>query len=75
MVESSDNERKQSTQSTLSTCSTSDTQGSSPDVAIQQVINVQILSQLSAISDRLQVLEKIMQRKIQIRKKLRELPK
>ena len=61
VVENSDNEQvdKQNTQSTLSTsCSTSDTHTSLSDVAVQQAINVQILSQLSSISDRLQVLEK-----------------
>ena len=61
VIENSDNERvdKQNTQSTSSTSrSTSDTHTSLSDAAIQQTINVQILSQLSAISDRLQVLEK-----------------
>ena len=61
VVENSDNEQvdKHNTQSTSSTShSTSDTHTSVSDVAIQQAINVQILSQLSAISDRLQVLEK-----------------
>ena len=55
MAESSDNDRihKQNTQITSSTHSTFDTQSSSSDVAVQQAINVQILSQLSAISDRL----------------------
>ena len=56
-----DNERvdKQNTQSTSSTSrSTSDTHTSLSDATVQQPINVQILSQLSAISDRLQVLEK-----------------
>ena len=61
VVENSDSEQvhKQNIQSTSSTSrSTSDTHTSLSDGAIQQVINVQILSQLSSISDRLQVLEK-----------------
>ena len=39
------------------------------DVAIQQAINVQILSQLSSISNGLNILEKKMSRKILIRKR------
>ena len=61
VVENSDNEQvhKQNIQSTPSTShSTSDTHTSLSDVAVQQAINVQILSQLSSISDRLQLLEK-----------------
>ena len=61
VVENSNNEQvdKHNTQSTSSTSrSTSDSHTSLSDVAVQQAINVQILSQLSAISDRLQVLEK-----------------
>ena len=61
VVENSNNEQvdKHNTQSTSSTSrSTSDIHTSLSDVAVQQAINVQILSQLSAISDRLQVLEK-----------------
>ena len=61
VVENSDSEQvdKQNIQSTSSTSrSTSDTHTSLLDVAVQQAINVQILSQLSSISDRLQVLEK-----------------
>ena len=60
VVENSDSEQvdKQNTQSTSSTSrSTSDTLTSLLDVAVQQAINVQILSQLSSISDRLQVLK------------------
>ena len=61
VIENSNNEQidKQNIPSTLSTSrSTSDTHTSLSDVAVQQAINVQILSQLSSISDRLQVLEK-----------------
>ena len=76
-MESSDNHHihKQNTQTTSSTRSTFDTQSSLSDVAVQQVNNVQILSQLSVISDRLQVLEKNNVKKIRIRKKSREFPK
>ena len=61
VVENSDSEQvdKQNIQSASSTSrSASDTHTSLSDVAVQQAINVQILSQLSSISDRLQVLEK-----------------
>ena len=61
VVENSDSEQvdKQTIQSTPSTSrSTCDTHTSMSDVAVQQAINVQILSQLSSISDRLQLLEK-----------------
>ena len=61
VIENSDSEQvdKQNNQSTPSTSrSTSDTHTSLSDVAVQQAINVQILSQLSSISDRLQLLEK-----------------
>ena len=61
VIENSESEQvdKQNTQSTSSTsCSTSDTHTSLLDVAVQQAFNVQTLSQLLSISDRLQVLEK-----------------
>ena len=59
IVESSDSEQMPGTESkgTSSTQSTSSTGGALSDVAIQQAINVQILAQLSYISDRLNVLE------------------
>ena len=60
IVESSDNEQtpgKESKQSTSSTQSTSSAGKTSSDIATQQAINVQILAQLSSISDRLHILE------------------
>ena len=61
VIENSDNEEvnKHNTPSTSSIShSTSQVQSSLSDVAVQQAINVKILSQLSAISDRLNALEK-----------------
>ena len=61
LVESSDDEQNPCSQNIQSTSSTSSTlPGASAlsDVATQQAINLQILSQLSSISDRLNTLEK-----------------
>ena len=61
LVESSDDEQKphsQNIQSTSSTSSMLPGAGALSDVATQQAINLQILSQLSSISDRLSTLEK-----------------
>ena len=58
VVERSDNERVDKRNTLLPILATSDTQTSLSDVAVQLAINVQILCQLLAISDRLQVLEK-----------------
>ena len=75
VVENSDSEQVD-IQSTSSTSrSTSDTHTSLSYVVVQQVINVHILSQLSSISDRLQVWRKITLRNTRIRQKCRELPK
>ena len=60
-VESSDDDQIPSMQNTQSTSSTSSTLGGGSallDVTTQQVINVQILAQLSSISARLNILEK-----------------
>ena len=61
VVESSGDEQNPPTGNTHSTCSTSSTLpgvSALSDVATQQAINLQILSQLSSISDRLNNLEK-----------------
>ena len=78
VIENSDNEEvnKHNTPSTSSIShSTSQVQSSLSDVAVQQAINVKILSQLSAISDRLNALEKTNVKKDSDPKKLKELPK
>ena len=72
LVESSDDEQNPCSQNIQSTSSTSSTlPGASAlsDVPTQQAINLQILSQLSFISDRLNTLERKMSKKIRIQKR------
>ena len=57
VIENSDTEHATKKQSTSSTPSTSLAGNTLSDAATQQAINVQILAQLSSISDRLNVLE------------------
>ena len=78
VVENSDTEDTtgtESKQSTSSTPSTSLAGNALSDAATQQAINVQILAQLSSISDRLNVLESKKVKKHWIRKKIKGVSK